>query len=728
MSHTILRTIAAGLLLGSAAAHAQDTKVADTTIKVMEMKEVTISSVKDAIETAPGKTILNVQSLAGSSGKNVLELLRRIPGVSVDGKGNISLTNRQGVLVTVNGRKTNLTGDDLSDYLKGMTAEEVAQIEVMSQPSAMYDAEGNAGVINIRTRKLRKAGFNGNLSLTDNISLFNSTNNTLLLNYRKKKTNWYTSLNYINGMNGVWWNQDTKFTDNTGAVIAGTKMYSEPVEWFDKYNVRIGADRNFSEATTAGFTATGAYYANVMNTPIQTATTLPGGDLVTSLRHTNENSLRKNAGANLYLRHTFSKQSDININLDYLLYTKRLFQHLETTADRNGIALVDQLTLKSFLPRNVAIYSARADHSTTFASGLKLESGLKQSLVDIDNAAYFSQYSAGKWAPDPSRTNQFLYKEYISAIYTNAVKKLSDKWEGQVGLRGELALINGLQVATGERIDRRLPAVFPTCYISYKPDSANALELNYGRRIERPDFTMLNPFNYYTFYNTYQRGNPLLLPQYNHNVQLKHSYKNQLTTVLDLNTSRDIIAYVSQPDNASGTTYGIPVNLGNSSAALLGLTYSNNKAPWCELMVNVSGMYALYNGILNSEPVENEGFGYRVWVNGRFPMGKWSADCYGMFASRMVASSVGWTGNNLYTNFGVSRKVFHDTTTVRVSIDDPFYVYRNNNDEMQPGLNNNSSLRSNSRYCTMAVSYNFGHNPDKRSARNVQLPDEAKRM
>lgn len=687
-----------------------------------------MSAHRNAIETAPGKTIINVQSLAGNAGKTILDVLRKTPGVSVDGMGNISITGRQGVLVMIDGRQTYLTGDDLREYLQGITAEEVAQVEVISQPSAQYDAEGNAGIINLKMRKWRKKGVNGNVNLVGVKSVLENSHNTFLCNYLSGKTNWHTSLNYIHGRNTVWWQQDTKFLDEAGNAVAGSSMLSVPVEGFDKYNVRVGADKIYNDKNTAGFNVTTAYYGNVMNTPIYTTTILQNGSLVNSERHTNENSLRRNATANLYLRHSFSKSSVVNVNADYILNTKRLYQYLDTKVDSNAIPVAG-LELKSRVPVNISIYSLKADHTYTISEGTKFESGLKHSYVLVDNGAWYQVHENGTWTDDAARSNRFLYSEHISAAYVNGSRKLNAKWSAQLGLRAELADIKGLQQATGEGFHRVLPAVFPTAYLSYKADSANTFELNYGRRIRRPQYGQLNPFNYYTFYNTYQRGNPNLLPQYAHNAELKHIYKGKLTSELSVSHTTNTLSYINVGDNATQTTYGMPVNFSSATNASLGVGYNGSVAPWCELNAHASALYALYKGLVNNKEVRNEGIGYRVNAGSRVLLGEWGIDCYGVYTSRMANSPVDDAMETIYMNMGVSRKgLLHDTTTVRLSIDDPLWLNRMGYKSRQPGLENNSTLVPNSRYLTMSVTYAFARGTEGRSARREQQLEEARRM
>lgn len=721
-------SIVSSILLAATAAFAQDNKdtKATDTVKVQQLKEISVKVQRNAVETAPGKTILNVQNLGGTAGKNVLELLRRTPGVTVDGQGNISITGKHGVQVMLNGRPTYLSGDDLRDYLEGINADEVAQVEVMTQPSAQYDAEGNAGIINLKMRKNRRKGTNGNANIAWTKSLYESTHNAALVNYNTGKNNWYSNMGYVNGRNGVDWKQDMIFKDAAGNAIAHTLMTSQPREMFEKSRMLAGVDRNCNEHTSIGINASVAYNTNQMNTPIVTQTEFTNGGTESSTRHTNENSIRNNYTANAYLRHSFGKQSDLSVNLDYLLYQKSLYQYLSTEAERNGTPLPDQLTLKSHIPTSNALHSIKADHSYTTGSGLKIESGCKYVYANIDNEAAFMKLTQGSWTDDNSRSNHFLYSEHIGAVYINGVKKIDDHWDVQTGLRGEYAYLDGLQQATGQHFTRKLPAIFPTAYVSYKPDSANALELNYGRRVQRPHYSMLNPFNYYTFYNAYQRGNPDLLPQYAHNVELRHSYKNRITSELSVNHITDEISYVNLPDSGQ-TTYGIPINAATTTTCNLGITYNGKPAGWCELTIHGSAVYALYKGIVNNVALEQAKAGYTVWLNSRLVLGSgWDADCYVNYQSALAAGAMSISIPTLYSNFGVSKKVFHDTTTLRLSVDDPFYVSRNGYEDNLPTLSNKSLLVPNSRLCTFAATYNFGQN--NRARRQQSEVEEARRM
>ena len=703
---------------------------ADTTQKSKVLKEVSVHAVKSAIENGTGKTVINLQAIEGNAGKNIFEVMRKLPGVTVDASGNITMVGKQGVLVTIDGRPTYLSGDDLKNYLQGIPVDEAAQIELVTQPGAQYDAEGNAGIINIKMRKLKKQGFNGNLNTSYNQSKVYGSVTTLLFNYRVNKLNLYTSINYIKASSTVNWKNDFHFLDASGATEASSSMNATPVEVYDKWNLRSGADYYFSDKTTMGIGVTGAYYTNNMGTEVYTMNQGFGGGETDFARHTTESSLRRNAGVNAYLKTTFSARSELNVNIDYLLFTRLMGQNLNTEAFSGGASLPGQLQLQSAMPINIQVWSARIDHTFKIKDGLRLESGGKVSYTDVDNSGSYDTLSPSGWVHDASRSDHFLYNEKTGALYLNAIKTLdkSGKWEGQLGLRGELVQLHGYQQVNGEAFSRSLPALFPTAFISYKPDSNNYLELNYGRRVERPKYNLLNPFNYYTFYNSYEKGNPELLPQYSHNIELKHVYISALTTALDLSLVNNNISNVVYADNTTRTTYTAPINFGTTQVANLSLTYNHKPKKWWDLTIAMQGGWDSYSGQLNNQVVKNSGVYGALWMNNQVTMGKWIAECWLNYNSFTVTGPVSADYENVFMNFGVSRKWYADKLTVKCTIDDPFYIYRTVSETRQPGLYSHTTLQPNSRNVNLALTYVFGGTKDRNAEHNSAAPDEAKRF
>jgi iron complex outermembrane receptor protein len=717
-------------ILIALAAEAQDNKQKDTSKNIRDkvLNEVTVTAIKNHIETAPGKTIINVQATGITAGKNVIDLLKQSPGITVDIQGNISMSGKEGVLVMIDGKQTYITsGPELAEYLKGITADEVSQIELITQPSAQYDASGNAGIINIKTKKLRRQGFNGTATTSYEQNFYHYNTNTLLLNFRKNKTNWYTNFNYNNGTNAILWLQHSRYFDKAGNTLFTSDAVAKPIETYGRSNAKLGADYNYSDKITAGFFASGAYHTNTSHLVNTTNSASPtNGDAYISTRRTTDINIRQNAAANAYLKYAIGKQEELNVNVDYISNAKELLQDLSTETLANGVALPDPLLLDNYIAYLMKVFSIKADHNVTLRSGIKIESGAKYSSTLIDNDANYTKYAGNSWVYDSDRTNHFIYDENITALYVNSSKKLGEKLEGQLGLRTELANISGQQKASGDIFRRRLPAPFPTVYIAYKPDSSNTLELNYGRRVERPRYYSLNPFNYYSFWNTYERGNPYLLPQYSHNVELRHNYKNTLNTNLQLSYVTNVITSILVTDLSTQTAYGTSTNMASSKIASLTSSYNVRPISWWDITISVNAVYGSYSGVLSNIATTRDGYAYSGYVYNQFTAGKWNAELLVNYAGPNTQSLLTTMRPNIYSSLGVSRKVAHDSCTVRLDISDPLKINHLGWVDQQPGYYHTGDFRMNSRSCTIAITYNFGKNTIQKN-RSYNVPRRSKK-
>ena len=525
------------------------------------LADVTITGKKPFMEMSLGKIVLNVDGSPAATGSNVLELLRRSPGVAVDMNGTISMAGKDNVLVLIDDRPTYLSADQLADYLKTMAADEVSQLELITQPSAKYDAAGNAGIINIKTKRNGNRGFNGSLSYTYGQGVYPFGEGNLSVNYKKNKLNLFLNSSKMDGVGFANWNQDQYFVNpKTDSVTAHTHIHSYPVEHFGIASVRVGADYEANENTKIGTSVRGSYHPNYNHYIISTnSTDFTTADTTTNKILSRDGFIRKDIIANAYLDRKFSKESNLTVNLDYLNYDEHARQDVNnTTYDNQMQALPDPFIWRSQQPARIDVYSVKADYTNTFKGGLKIDAGLKSSFVRTDNDAQFEVYNNNAWMKDTTRSNRFIYNENINALYLSADKSLGDHWQVRGGLRAENTNAHGLQTVHSKDFERSYISLFPTLYVTYKKDKNNQFEINYGRRIDRPDYRSLNPFQYYSFENTYWTGNPDLKPEYTDNIELKHSYKNAVITTLSFSNTNNIIEDMLHVDNATKALYTTP--------------------------------------------------------------------------------------------------------------------------------------------------------------------------
>lgn len=676
------------------------------------MVEATVKAKQPFIEVGLGKLVVNVEGSSTAQSNNVLELLRRLPGVSVSQTGTISMHGKQGVLVLVNDRPTYLTGDQLAEYLRAMTATEIAQMELITQPGAKYDAAGNTGVINIKLKRNKKQGLNGNAMLMVGQGVYGNEHSSLLVSYKKNKLNVTMNLTDMRATGFADWVEDQYFTDEqTGAVLSQSHIHSTPKERFSVITARLAADYDCTDKTTIGISSRGAYHPNDMTSHVL-ATRY---DNITGIRSYNDilnpdGFIRKDVTTNAYLSHKFGKESTLDINADYLTYGNALRQSftnapLDAQMQPAGAALL----LRSKHPSSINVYSLKADYTYGFGNGIKLEAGAKSSVVRTDNDAQFSILQGGDWVNDTMRTNRFVYNENINALYLTLAKEFSDKWNARAGLRAEQTNAKGVQYVHDNTFTRTYLSLFPTVFIGYKADTNNQFELNYGRRIDRPAYQMLNPFIHYSFQYSYFAGNPNLLPQYTNNIELKHSYKNMLITTISLSATSDIITDVVIADNVSKIVYGINKNLAQSRLADVSLVFNKDITSW--LSFNASGdvYYAHYSGVVGASNVVNEGIGYALSAFAQLDFGKgWKAELQCYYSGRQINAIMGVAGESIYSSAGVSKKV-GEHINIRAAFEDPFYKYRLINHNVLPGFRSDNTMRMATQTANVSFTYSFGN-------------------
>ncbi|MBO9571998.1 MAG: TonB-dependent receptor plug domain-containing protein, partial [Chitinophagaceae bacterium] len=290
----------------------------DTTV----LKEVTVQGKKPAFQILPDKTIVNVDASVSNTGTTVLEVLEKSPGVTFDRNGNISLKGRQGVMIMIDGKPTQISGADLNNLLSGMTASQVETIEIIDNPSAKYDAAGNAGIINIRTKKNRQKGFNGNLSLALAQGKYTRSINTITLNKYSGKINLFATfgVNALKNFSDVYAHRKYYLEDEKTV----TAMLEQPSFFKGRMpaeTIKTGIDYFINKKTTLGTVLSGTLFAR-HGTGNNTARWMNADDMVDSIILTTTKTEEKlrSGSANLNMRHVFNANQELTADLDFLGY------------------------------------------------------------------------------------------------------------------------------------------------------------------------------------------------------------------------------------------------------------------------------------------------------------------------------------------------------------------------------------------------------------------------
>ncbi|HET6722238.1 MAG TPA: outer membrane beta-barrel family protein, partial [Chitinophagaceae bacterium] len=529
------------------------------------MQEVTVNAKKPFIETKIDKTVVNVDASPTSAGSTALDILEKSPGITVDNDGTISLRGKQGVIVMMDGKQTYLSATDLANLLRNMPASALDQIEIMTNPSSKYDASGNSGIINIKTKKGKNNGFNGSVMLGATTSLYKpdeafymnpKTQNSFNFNWKKNKINFFGNYNpnASRGMNRL--TLDSRFLDEnhntTGYNFTETRFRFGN----NNHTLKLGFDwyadkKNIFGIVVSGFTFSGH------PTPTSVSDLVDENmQLENRLVSSTDNDIKfQNATLNLNWKHTFDTTGkEITADFDYVVYNNVSDMVLTTDFYNSSLQKTSTSHLKGHLPSDINIYTFKSDYTQPVKGGGRFEAGVKFSYVKNDNMVDYERWVNNDWETDYIRSNHFIYDETIGAGYVNFNREIK-KWTFQAGLRLESSISNGNQVITNQTFKRDTTNLFPTAFISYKLDKKNTFAIAYGRRIQRPNYQDLNPFIYFLDTLSYRQGNIYLRPQYTHNIDVTHSFNGKFITTFNYNNTDDVISQIVKPEPNSKIRY-----------------------------------------------------------------------------------------------------------------------------------------------------------------------------
>jgi iron complex outermembrane recepter protein len=672
---------------------------------------VTVTARKPLIEQKIDRTILNVDASATNVGTSAMEVLEKSPGVSVDKDGNISLKGKQGVQVYIDGRPSYLSGTDLANYLRSLSSSQLDQIEIMTNPPAKYDAAGNSGIINIKTKKTKQFGYSGSISSTYSQGRYAKFNESFNFNYRKNKINFFTTLGYNNRKNFQELNIQRKFLESsTKEIISHYDQVSKMRDNGESFNGKLGLDYYATKKTTIGAVVTGFYNPGTFGNRSDVLISDPNRVLLSrTLASANNDRKWKNFSGNLNFRHVFdSTGRELTADLDYITYNSTNRQDLVNAYfNASGIPTIKADTLLGNLPQDINIYSAKMDYLHPLKKGAKFEAGVKTSFVRTDNNAVYDSINYGVRVRDIGRSNHFIYEENVNAAYVNFSQPISKKVFGQLGLRVENTNTKGKQITTNQQFERNYTQLFPTAFVQYKINEKHTLGLNYGRRIERPDYEDLNPFILFLDRYTFQQGNPNLRPQFAHNVELTHTFKGFLNTTFNYTNTTDIINDVLEQDANKNETVIRKQNIARQRQYGISVSAGGQVTKWWTGNVYANVFNNLFRGVVNGDNVEIGATAAQFNVSNQFKFAKtWSAELGGFYTTG-GADGVFRIRDFGMMNMGISKQVLKGKGTIRLNVRDILYTQKIRGDIRYSNIDASFQQRRDSRQVAVGFTYRF---------------------
>ncbi|WP_301923964.1 TonB-dependent receptor [Ferruginibacter sp.] len=676
-----------------------------------DLKDVTVISKKAFIERKIDKTVVNVDASVTNAGSTAMDVLEKSPGVTVDKDGNISLKGKQGVMIMLDGKPSFLSGAELANLLRNMSAANLDQIEIMTNPSAKYDAAGNSGIINIKTKKNKQKGMNGSLTLGYGQGVYAKTNNSLNLNYRNGKFNIFSTLSVNQRKNYQHLDIKRVYKNMDQSVTAVFDQNARMLHNNGSNSAKIGVDYYASKKTTIGFVASG-FINPEKQTNLNTSYLKNGFGIVDSVAVStgSEDGSWKNGAINFNLRHQFdSTGREFTMDIDYMDYNAIKTQPFSNITYFPNGTVSNSNQLVGELPSVIKIYSAKADYTHPVKNIVKIETGIKASFVNTDNTAgYFNIINDVKH-PDYEKSNRFRYKENINAAYFNASKEIK-KWDFQAGLRLENTNYSGNQFGNPQRTDssftKSYVGLFPTMFVSYNANEKNQFSFSYGRRINRPAYEDLNPFIFYLDKYTYGEGNPFLRPSYANVLEMSHTFQQWLTTTVNYSHTKDLFSEIFEPRGyATVIKQG---NLASADNASISVSAQKPLTKIWTLIVYSEANYSQYKGLTFGNSEKRTGNTYLVNINNQFKFNKgWSAELSGFYRTKGIEGQVSINPLS-QVNAGVQKEILKKKGTLKLNIRDAFFsMVQNGKLDI---LNTDASFHQygDSRVVSLNFTYRFG--------------------
>ena len=697
-----------------------------------QLEEVIVTAQRAIIEVKADRTIFNVQGTINSAGENGLNLLRKAPGVLVDNNNNISVLGRSGVLVYVDGKRIPLRGDDLTNYLQNLTSEQIDKIDIITNPGSKYEAQGNAGIIDIRLKKDKNLGSNGTISSSYGHGRYGTGNMNANGNFRNKSMNTFGGVGYNAG---IRWNQMLFDTYQNKIRLNERNIMTSD---YNGWNGRWGTDFFLNKKSTIGFIVSSQSNSseNLSNnkTFISAESNPNSIDSILTAPNSSE-SKRKQSTFNINYAYESGK-SRLNIDADYGTFRNEA-DHFQPNYYYNSSesSILSQNINTYNTPVKIDIATAKADFETQMWGG-SLGVGTKFSNVVTDNNFLFYNVNDVVSVRNNRRSNQFTYNENVLAGYVNYSKNINTKWNASAGLRIEntnatgdlIAYIPELEEAP---VDFNYTSFFPSAGLTYQHSPSHAYSINYGRRINRPDYNVLNPFREQLSELSYSKGNKNLQPEIVNNIELGYTLKYRYSFKLAYSNTSNQITRLLGPDEIDPRAGFISWdNLASQKLYSANISLPVDITKWWNAYMNFSASYtdnqADYG---DGRVVDVQAGSYNFYQQHTFKLGnKWKGEISGWYGGPGV-----WGGVFLYDpsyslNLGLQRKFINDKMNVRLSVGDITYQSGWSGSSRFNGQIGNGQGNWDSRRASLSISYDLGNSNVKSRKRNTGIEAESKRV
>ncbi|MGZ3863693.1 MAG: outer membrane beta-barrel protein [Bacteroidia bacterium] len=695
----------------------------------VNLNEVSITAIKRPIEFKNGNITLNIEGSPLASGNSVYDLLKKLPGVTID-NDVISIQGKQGARVLIDDRIQQFSGAQLMAILKGISASNVEKIEILKNPPVKYDASGNAGLINIITKKIKLTGFSGSANAAVQQGFYGTQIAGLNLNYKGRKISFFSGFTVNNDIRQIRNHFERKLSDSLH-TISFDQNSAEKSGGFTA-NIFAGADWFIDSKNTVG--------VRIEDMPGSTARTRIGNNTVSDtllgykrLDFTGTIPNTWNVVyTNINAEHLFDTVgTKLKFNADYYgpFYDIYGGDYKNSFYNGNGLTAMPP---QNFTNTNVLKFStllARLDFEKKFKKDLSLEAGAKGSFQDMHSDYVMKVFdnNSQQYVTDSNFTNQFVYKEQILAAYLNLQKQIK-KINLQAGVRVENTEVQTLSITSGIAFTRSYFNLFPTASISYTKNDKHNFMISYNRRIDRPDYNSFNPYRF--FYGnllSQGTGNPYLLPAYSNNYELSHNFKGSIANTISYSRVTNFIYGYPIQNTKDKTTISTVGNLNTFELYSYSLFVQKDIKKWWMININSTAFYFAFNGNINGTKFKDGAPAAFIYASNIITLPK---------NFKMEISGVYWSqwmnANNMFMPRGgidiaVRKTLLEDKMNVSIGLNDVFFsLGTHTSSAYVTGQVYKTYNTYDTRRLIVNITYNFGK--VKVQQRDLKQNEEKKRL
>lgn len=690
--------------------------------------EVAVRGQKPLVEQDGGKLILNVQNTIIAAGGSAADLLERAPGVSIDQNSQISVNGKTGVNVMIDGKPTYLPPAELATLLRSINANNIATIEINANPSARYDASGNAGVINIRLKKNTLAGFNGAITAGTGYGRYGKANGSVNLNYSTRKWNHFFNYGYtfnkrfndfLTDRVSLRSNGDpiyyTQQLDRVQRLLSHTWQAGSEWQWNPKNSIAIITSGSYNERFTDNYSFT--QLKSALDNEADSTVIL-----------TNDQRYRwHNISSSIGYKHFFERTgSALSIDVDYSNYEFKLNDNFAIKHFRQTDIFEKQYTILSDQPSSFNIYTTRLDYTHRLNKQTSLETGVKFSYVNTVNEINFTNNQNGQFETDLTRSTDFDYTEKVGAGYVTMKTKLLG-FDAQLGLRAEQTHYDGFSKRAQLSIERNYFKLFPNITLNRNMRENYQFGFAYSYRIDRPAYNDLYPYVFYFDPFSAQKGNPALLPQFTHNFQFSQTVAGDFGINLGYSTTSQYIAFVILLNEDKVSEYAIKKNFDAFQNYYLTVSAPIRISKSWTVNSNLNLFYNQFNIQFLDEVYEVGKLSGMATITHTLTL-PW--DLTGEITTVYNAPNVSGlikTEALGSVNVGLQKKVLGKKGSLRLNVTDIFYTNRTRNSVEYPGFGIHFNNYPETRIIRLNFTYNVGKTGDAMRKRNGQ-DEEKKRI